>query len=196
MGVLDKYFVQLRAWLEKAKEEFEERWANPRKPNAKLEDFNMTKTLGAGAFGRVVLVQHKSSKEFYAMKIMDKAFIVKLKQIDHTMNEKLVLASINFPFVVMLKFHFKDNVNIYLVMDFASGGEMFTHLRKAKRFSEDLSRFYAAQVVLAFEYLHFLDILHRDLKPENLLIDNKGYVKLTDFGFAKRVKGRTYTLCG
>ena len=73
---------------------------------------------------------------------------------------------------------------------------MFKYLVRQQRFSESLTRFYCAQVVLAIEYLHSLDILHRDLKPENVIISHDGYVKLTDFGFAKYVKTRTYTLCG
>ncbi|XP_070000918.1 cAMP-dependent protein kinase catalytic subunit 1 isoform X6 [Penaeus vannamei] len=191
----DKPF-DFKEFLEKAKEDFEEKWKTPTKNTACLDDFERIKTLGTGSFGRVMLVQHKSTKEYYAMKILDKQKVVKLKQVEHTLNEKRILQAISFPFLVSLEFHFKDSTNLYMNLPFVSGGEMFTHLRRARRFSEPHSRFYAAQIVLAFEYLHYLDLIYRDLKPENLLIDSLGYLKVTDFGFAKRVKGRTWTLCG
>ncbi|XP_037069977.1 cAMP-dependent protein kinase catalytic subunit 1 isoform X2 [Pollicipes pollicipes] len=185
-----------KEFLEKAKEDFEEKWKNPSKNTAALEDFELLKTLGTGSFGRVMLVQHKGTKEYYAMKILDKQKVVRLKQVEHTLNEKRILQAINFPFLVSLQYHFKDNCSLFLNLDYINGGEMFSHLRRMGRFSEPHSRFYAAQIVLSFEYLHYLDLIYRDLKPENLLIDNQGYIKVTDFGFAKRVKGRTWTLCG
>ena len=89
-------------------------------------------------------------------------------------------------------FAFKDNAYLYMVQEFIPGGELFTHLRRVGRFTEADSRFYAAQILVTFEYLHYIDILYRDLKPENVLIDSLGYIKITDFGFAKKVQGKFY----
>lgn len=186
----------VKNFLIEAKEEFNTKWEKPSQNTAGLDDFELLKTLGTGSFGRVMLVRHKSSSRYFAMKILDKQKVVKLKQVEHTLNEKRILQAITFPFLVNLEWHFKDNTNLYMVLEFVVGGEMFSHLRRIGRFSETHSRFYASQIVLAFEYLHSLDLIYRDLKPENLLIDEKGYLKVTDFGFAKRVKGRTWTLCG
>ena len=83
-----------------------------------------------------------------------------------------------------------------MIMDYIEGGELFSLLRKSQRFPTPVAKFYAAEVFLAIEYLHSLDIIYRDLKPENILLDKNGHIKLTDFGFAKEVQDVTYTLCG
>jgi serine/threonine protein kinase len=85
---------------------------------------------------------------------------------------------------------FQDDRNLYMLLEYVIGGELFSHLRKAGRFTNDMTRFYAAEIVLAIEYLHSRDIIYRDLKPENLLLDSSGHIKITDFGFAKRVEDR------
>ena len=130
------------------------------------------------------------------MKILNKAKIVKLKQVDHVSNEKNVLRKISHPFIVKLYQTFKDKTNLYLLLEFIPGGELFNYIRKAGRLPNEIARIYAAEIILAFEYLHKQRIVYRDLKPENLLLDDFGHIKLTDFGFAKEVKERTFSVCG
>ncbi|XP_022919692.1 cAMP-dependent protein kinase catalytic subunit alpha-like [Onthophagus taurus] len=185
-------------FLKKSKKAFEERWQMKFESNAKLSEFEIIKTLGTGSFGRVSLVRHCSQKQkIYAMKIMEKAHLVKLKQVSHVMSEIRILDAVQFEFLINMQYFFKGNVYIYLVMPFINGGEMFSHLRMQRKFDEMLAKFYAAQIILAFEYLHNLGIIYRDLKPENILIDKDGYLKITDYGFCKKIdNSRTYTLCG
>jgi len=161
-----------------------------------VADFEIKKTLGTGSFGRVVLARHKETGYIVAIKILNKSKVIKMKQLDHTKYEKQLLNEIECPFVVNLLGFFQDVKNLYLVMEYVKGGEMFYHLRKASRFADEVARFYAAEVVLAWEYLHSKNIIYRDLKPENLLIGSDGHLKVTDFGFAKKIDQRTWTVCG
>ncbi|CAG8446729.1 16482_t:CDS:2 [Acaulospora colombiana] len=175
-----------------------DRDVNAPSPNSKflLSDFNICRTLGTGSFGRVHLVQSKYNSKFYAMKVLKKSEVVRLKQVEHTNNEKHILEQVNHPFLVNLWGTFQDSANLYMVMDYVVGGELFSILRKNQRFPDQVAKFYAAEVILAFEYLHSKDIIYRDLKPENLLLDRNGHIKITDFGFAKYVPDITWTLCG
>lgn len=161
-----------------------------------LSDFEIQRTLGTGSFGRVHLVQSKHNQRYYAVKVLKKAQVVKMKQVEHTNDERKMLQEVKHPFLITLWGTFQDAKNIYMVMDFVEGGELFSLLRKSQRFPNPVAKFYAAEVTLALEYLHSKDIIYRDLKPENLLLDRHGHLKITDFGFAKRVPDITWTLCG
>lgn len=163
-----------------------------------LSDFHLFYTVGTGAFGRVRMVKYLRDPEStpLALKIVKKSEVVRLKQVDHIRNEKAILESVDHPFIVNLLATFQDEHRLYFVFEFVNGGELFTHLRKAGKFSTEEARFYAAEVVLAFEYLHARQIAYRDTKPENVLIDSTGHIKLSDFGFAKVVSDRTWTSCG
>ncbi|KAJ3109960.1 camp-dependent protein kinase catalytic subunit [Physocladia obscura] len=161
-----------------------------------LTDFHIDRTLGTGSFGRVHMVRLKSTGKFYAMKVLIKNDVVRMKQVEHTINERNILARLDYPFLVNMLGTLQDSANLYFVLEFIQGGELFTHLRKSGRFRNNVALFYAGEVILAFEYLHNRDIIYRDLKPENCLIDAKGHIKITDFGFAKEVPDITWTLCG
>eukprot|EP00397_Hematodinium_sp_SG-2012_P005771 GEMP01005793.1.p1 GENE.GEMP01005793.1~~GEMP01005793.1.p1 ORF type:complete len:330 (+),score=48.50 GEMP01005793.1:104-1093(+) len=161
-----------------------------------VSDFILGKTLGTGSFGRVRFVTYKPGGNFYALKILKKSAIIRLKQVDHITSEKNILKTLLHPFIVNMFGIFHDQRFLYLVLEYVVGGEFFTHLRKAGRFDNDTSRFYAAQITAIFEYCHGKNIIYRDLKPENILLSSDGYLKLTDFGFAKIIEYRTYTLCG
>ncbi|CAH0052128.1 unnamed protein product [Clonostachys rhizophaga] len=161
-----------------------------------LGDFEIQRTLGTGSFGRVHLVQSKHNQRFYAIKVLKKAQVVKMKQVEHTNDERRMLSDVKHPFLITLWGTFQDIRNLYMVMDFVEGGELFSLLRKSGRFPNPVAKFYAAEVTLALEYLHSKNIIYRDLKPENLLLDRHGHLKITDFGFAKKVPDKTWTLCG
>ncbi|XP_015109254.1 cAMP-dependent protein kinase catalytic subunit 1-like [Diachasma alloeum] len=198
LSVRKPSFCEYQAILDGLKVSFNKRWkaSKHKKGNEAFDDFERVRTLGTGAFGRVLLVKYKPTSQYYAMKTLEKEKIVKMKQVEHTLNEKKVLYAIKYPFVVSMEFFFMDNSFIYIVLPFINGGEMFSHLRKMGKFDEKLSQFYAAQVAMALEYLHYCGLVYRDLKPENILLDQDGYLKLTDFGFCKMIEGRTWTLCG
>jgi len=164
--------------------------------NFQLKDFQQLQTLGTGTFGRVYLVKHKSSSKYFAMKVLKKSEIVRLKQVEHVNSERQILSQLYHPFIVKLYKSFQDEQCLYMLLEYVIGGELFSHLRKAGRFTNEVTRFYAAEIVSAIEYMHGFDIVYRDLKPENLLLDNTGHIKITDFGFAKQVEDRTWTLCG
>jgi protein-serine/threonine kinase len=100
--------------------------------------------------------------------------------------EKLIMLEVEHPFIVKMQYVFQKSYRIYFVMDYISGGEMFYHIQLQNRFSENQVKFFASSVALALGYLHKqLNVIYRDLKPENIILDEHGYLKLTDFGLSK-----------
>lgn len=128
--------------------------------------------------------------------MLKKSEVVRLKQVEHVKSEKDILKRIQHPFIVNLFATFQDNRRLFMVMEFVHGGELFSYLRRETKLDNAGGRFYASEITVALQYLHSMDIVYRDLKPENLLIDGEGHVKITDFGFAKVVLDRTWTVCG
>ena len=166
--------------------------------NISLDDFKTLKILGKGSFGKVYLVKNINTDKIYAMKVLDKKFVVQKKQISHTKTERIALEKLKHPFIVKLRYAFQDIKNLYFITEFLQGGELFFHLKKNGGFKEKAVKFYMSQVLLALEYMHNNNYIYRDLKPENIIIDNEGNIKLTDFGLSKIVKPKemAYTLCG
>ncbi|XP_059241293.1 cAMP-dependent protein kinase catalytic subunit PRKX [Mustela nigripes] len=169
---------------------------SPEPPAYRLQDFDTLATVGTGTFGRVQLVKDKTAKHFFALKVMSIPDVIRLKQEQHVHNEKSVLKEVSHPFLVKLFWTCHDDRFLYMLMEFVPGGELFSYLRNRGRFSSSTGLFYSAEIVCAIEYLHSREIVYRDLKPENILLDREGHIKLTDFGFAKKLVDKTWTLCG
>ncbi|KAF8926234.1 AGC protein kinase Gad8, partial [Haplosporangium bisporale] len=157
-----------------------------------IDAFDLLKVIGKGSFGKVMQVRKRDTSRIYALKILRKAHII-------SRSERTVLAQINNPFIVPLKFSFQSPEKLYLVLAFVNGGELFHHLQREGRFSEERSRFYAAELMCALECLHGFNVVYRDLKPENILLDYTGHIALCDFGLCKlgmTETETTNTFCG
>uniref|UniRef100_F6SE21 cGMP-dependent protein kinase n=1 Tax=Ciona intestinalis TaxID=7719 RepID=F6SE21_CIOIN len=168
-----------------------------------LQDFHVVATIGNGAFGLVDLVTLATNQNCaFAVKKMSNQEIVSNDQQNHVTQEKEIqfVTSQECPFIASLYTSFKDKRYVYFVMEYCAGGELFKLMTSAKSFDRKAARFYAGCVIEALSYLHSGNIVYRDLKPENLVLDGRGYCKLTDFGFAKKLSKRsglkTFTFCG
>jgi protein kinase A len=146
-----------------------------------------------GTFARVWLCRFQNpptpadANKVFALKVLKKVDVIKLKQVEHVRNERNVLAAVaGHPFITTLITSFSDATSLYMLLDYTPGGEIFSYLRRARRFPFATVQFYAAEITLILAYLHDVQhVAYRDLKPENILLDAEGHLKLVDFGFAK-----------
>lgn len=164
-----------------------------------LADFEMLKVLGMGTFGKVVLCREKTSNNLFAIKILKKSVLIEKDEVIHTMTENRVLQTCRHPFLTQLKYSFQTEDRLCFVMEYVNGGELYFHLLRERVFSEERTRFYAAEIITAIGYLHDMNIVYRDLKLENLLLDETGHIRIADFGLCKEEMQYgvlTKTFCG
>lgn len=171
---------------------------NTHKDRIGLDDFEVLKVVGQGAFGKVYQVRKRNSLEIFAMKVMRKDKIMEKNHVEYMKAERDILTKVDHPFIVQLRYSFQTRYKLYLVLDFVNGGHLFFQLYRQGLFREDLARFYTAEIVSAVSHLHANGIMHRDLKPENILLDAQGNAMLTDFGLAKQFdeNTRSNSMCG
>mmetsp|Transcript_4474 Transcript_4474/g.6690 ORF Transcript_4474/g.6690 Transcript_4474/m.6690 type:complete len:458 (+) Transcript_4474:119-1492(+) len=171
-----------------------------KKKKMHVNEYTVVKIVGRGAFGEVRVVTHSDYKEkdgsakLLAMKMMKKGEMFKKNQIAHIKAEREVLATADNPWIVQLFHSWQDSRYLYMVMEFLPGGDLMGLLIKKDILSEDQTRFYMAETALSIRYVHELGYVHRDLKPDNILIDNRGHIRLTDFGLCKSVDTKKFSL--
>ncbi|CAD8143098.1 unnamed protein product [Paramecium octaurelia] len=150
-----------------------------------ISNFQFIDAIGRGGFGKVWKVKKKKNKLLYALKVMSKAKIILKKSVQSVINERQLLSNLRHGFLINMQSAFQDKEYLYLVMDLLTGGDLRFHIGRLRRFNEEQTKFFAACIIIALEYLHQNGILHRDLKPENLVFDSSGYLRLTDLGIAR-----------
>ena len=146
--------------------------------------FEILELIGGGSFGKVFKVKLKGTDKIFAMKVLNKSYLIKKKLLRYAITECNVLKQSNCPFIIKLHYSFQTPENLYMILDYCPIGDLSYQIQ-LNLFEEDEAKFYIAELILAIEYLHQHDIIYRDLKPENILIDADGHVKLADFGLAK-----------
>ena len=155
------------------------------KNNLHKNNFKFLYVIGKGGFGRVWKIQSKKTNIKYALKEMSKLKIIDKKSEKSINSEREFLSKLNHSFIVNMHYAFQDRDNLYLVMDLLNGGDLRFHISRYRKFSEEQTRFFIANIIYAIDYIHSNNVIHRDIKPENLVLDDKGYVRITDFGIAK-----------
>ncbi|KAJ6956737.1 hypothetical protein NC652_007715 [Populus alba x Populus x berolinensis] len=155
------------------------------KERTSIDDFEIIKPISRGAFGKVFLARKRTTGDLFAIKVLKKLDMLRKNDVQRILAERNILITVRNPFVVRFFYSFTCRDNLYLVMEYLIGGDLYSLLRKVGCLEEDIARIYIAELVLALEYLHSHGIVHRDLKPDNILIAHDGHIKLTDFGLSK-----------
>uniref|UniRef100_A0A7S1ATD8 Protein kinase domain-containing protein n=1 Tax=Noctiluca scintillans TaxID=2966 RepID=A0A7S1ATD8_NOCSC len=166
--------------------------------NISIDDFSLGRTIGKGRYARVRLITMKGhEKRPLCLKVLKKKEVHDLNQVEHIINERDVLNSIRHPLIIQMLQTFQDKAKLYMALELVNGGELFEVLRREGKFKLEQARFYMSEVTSCISYIHEMLIVYRDIKPENILIHASGHIRLSDFGFAKYLKGeKTYTTCG
>ncbi|KAJ8356866.1 hypothetical protein SKAU_G00196600 [Synaphobranchus kaupii] len=160
---------------------YERVMGNMRELQMGLDDFDRVKVIGRGAFGEVQLVRHRASERVYAMKLLSKFEMIKRSESAFYWEERDIMAFSDSPWIVQLCCAFQDDLHLYMVMEYMPGGDLVT-LISTYDIPETWAQFYTAEVVLALDTIHSLGFIHRDIKPDNMLLDQRGHLKLADFG--------------
>ena len=164
--------------------------------NLNIRDYELRQTIGKGSHSIIKLSKAAQSNKFFSVKKIKKSEIISLNMKNRIYNEILSLSLCESVFIQKYQGFAMDDKFIYILTELVTGGGLYPLLRKEGKFPFPQARIYSAEIVLMLEQLHYKNIIYRDLRPENLLFDHKGFLKLTDFGFAKVCQGKTYTVCG
>jgi tRNA A-37 threonylcarbamoyl transferase component Bud32 len=177
-------------------------------------NFEFVRVLGKGSYGIVMLAKHEKTSTHYALKRLSKTGVIETGQLRHVLDERKLIATINSPFVVKVFGSYQTIKELVLVTESVNRGDLWSVIYETAAFSKgvpsELVHFYTASIVMALSHIHKKNIAYRDLKPENIMIDEAGYIRVIDFGFAKKipytvtdpatgdvkVHVKSYTLCG
>ena len=162
-----------------------------------LQDFEIGKPLGRGKFGKVYLARERRTKYIVALKVLSKSQLLK-SGVEHQLRREIeIQAHLRHRHILRMYGYFYDNKNIYLILEYSPGGELYKKLTARGTFSERTSARFISDLSLAMRYCHSKHVIHRDIKPENLLLGAKNDVKIADFGWSVHAPtSRRNTLCG
>ena len=164
-----------------------------------LKSLDIVEQLGQGSFGQVFKVKKKGKDTLYALKVLNKHMLLRHNQLKYALGELKILKNLDFPFIVKLFSRFQTPKSLYLILEYCENGDLSWQIQEKEQMRQEEARFYAAEILLALDFIHSKGIAYRDLKPENILLDSAGHIRLTDFGLAKEgihSNATTKSFCG